>query len=408
MSDGNFNGLREEDVAQEIVFENEPVLEDDMEQESDPDAIHLDMSNNSTTYFDKHTDSIFLIASHPSLPLVVSGGGDDMGYLWTTHSNPPRLATELSGHTDSLITGGFSYNGEYLVTGDMNGQVRVWRSQRGGEQWEFITCFREVDEVVWIRFHPSQPYFAVGALDGSVWTYLMEGGKISNISVHSLHSKTTNDGLFVDTSNEEKLTLVSISEDGSIVIWDVFRSVAIVTLGEAEFHGIHCWVSMSLSPSERTFIVGSLDGQLSVIKSADGQVLHLLNTAENIDDEDGQSIETVSCSNTVPLLAAGNVNGDVFLFDVTTWRLRSHFKLSNAITKLQFIPGTSHLVCSAIDSTLAVYDALTCDVVWSCLGHSEGVLGFALQNNGRRIISAGDDGVCLIFNQPDYLGQAVA
>ena len=71
------------EVEQDAPVDIEEVNDDDEMMDDDEEDLEVDMSNNSLTYFDKHTDSVFAIGHHPSLPLVCTGGGDNLAHLWT-------------------------------------------------------------------------------------------------------------------------------------------------------------------------------------------------------------------------------------------------------------------------------------------------------------------------------------
>ncbi len=95
--------LKVEEVEEEVPEVEGGIPDDDdedeeMRQDDDEygDAIEIDMSNNSWTYFDQHKDSIFTIFSHPTLPMVVTGGGDNTAYTEAAHENDRRLQTESS------------------------------------------------------------------------------------------------------------------------------------------------------------------------------------------------------------------------------------------------------------------------------------------------------------------------
>ena len=116
------------EVAEEVADDDQaPPDEEDEEMELDDEheTLEIDMSNNSWTYFDKHTDSIFTIFSHPKLPMVLTGGGDNTAYLWTTHTQPPRFVGEITGHKESVISGGFTADGKFVVTADMKDRKSV-------------------------------------------------------------------------------------------------------------------------------------------------------------------------------------------------------------------------------------------------------------------------------------------
>lgn len=135
-----------------------PMSEDD----DDPDVVDMTGDDNddqemladtSLRSFHAHNKPIFSISTHPTCPvLAVSGAEDDNGYLWRLDTG--QEIAKLSGHTDSVITTGWSADGEMVATGGMDGRVRVWRrvkpSQPGQwewSRWEFLTVLEGMDEI---------------------------------------------------------------------------------------------------------------------------------------------------------------------------------------------------------------------------------------------------------------------
>ena len=122
-------------------------------QEGEDEIVFED---NSIQQFPTHRKSVFAVAVHPTLPIAASGGEDDMGYLWNI-TDGEQIA-RLSGHTDSVSSTAFSADGTMIVTGGMDGKVRVWRkiaSDPTGKQWEFLTEVVGPDEVM-VRSCPQQ------------------------------------------------------------------------------------------------------------------------------------------------------------------------------------------------------------------------------------------------------------
>lgn len=358
--------------------------------------IELDMTNNSSAYFDKHEDSIFLIASHPTLPMVLTGGGDDVAYLWTTNSDSPKLVAKLDGQTESVIAGGFSYDGAFAVTGDMNGQLRVWQSAKRGQQWNFLTSVKEVDEIVWITFHPKQPIFALGASDGSVWVYSLEPS-LNSISVLQGHNMACNSGTFYDVDNMDYLSLITIADD-SVISWNAYTSTSNYTLRSTQLGGKEGWITNSLSPSGKTIAIGCQTGHLALINLANGNVLKLFDTttSDNIEME-ARSVEGIAWCQSMPILAVANVQGEIILYDVVSWNVRRTLKVADAVTSLKFLPASTNLISSDLAGTITRWDVRSGEQKFQGKGHYAGILGFALQNEGKRLITAGDEGVALVF-----------
>lgn len=312
------------EVAEEVVDDDQqqvPPEDDDEDEEMDIDeeqeTIEIDMSNNSWTYFDQHKDSIFTVFAHPKLPMVVTGGGDNTAYLWTTHTQPPRFVGELQGHKESVISGGFTADGKFVVTADMNGFIQVFKATKGGEKWAKFSELDEVDEVLFVTVHPSLPYFAFGATDGSIWVYQIDDSNKLLVQIMSgfSHTLECNGAVFIPGKDENDLTLVSISEDGTIVNWNCFTGQVNYKLQpHDDFKGVESpWVT--IKAHGHLLAVGGRDGQLAIINNDTGKIVHSLKTLDNVDDIAELSIEALSwCENkNINLLAVGLVSGDILL-----------------------------------------------------------------------------------------------
>lgn len=358
--------------------------------------IELDMTNNSSAYFDNHEDSIFLIASHPKLPMVLTGGGDEVAYLWTTNSDSPKLVAKLDGQTESVVTGGFSFDGEFVVTGDMNGQIRVWKAAKRGQEWKFVTSVKEVDEVVWITFHPKQPIFALGASDGSVWVYSLEP-TLTSISVLSGHNMVCNGGTFYDTDNMDYLSLITVADD-SVISWNAYTSTANYTIRKTQLAGQEGWITYSVSPSGKTIALGCQTGHFALVNLANGNVLKVFDTttSDNVELE-ARSIEGIAWCEAMPIIAVANVQGEIILYDVVSWNVRRVLKVADAVTSLKFLSQSTSLISSDLAGAITRWDVRSGEQKFQGKGHYAGILGFVIQNEGKRIITAGDEGVALIF-----------
>ncbi len=114
--------------------------------------------------------SIFTLTLHstfPNPPLAVTGGEDDVAHIFSpvpsssAETFPP---IKLTGHTDSVVATGWSFDGDMVATGGMDGRVGVWRRARSrrnsreaeGKQgvpegewkdWEFLTSLETGSEI---------------------------------------------------------------------------------------------------------------------------------------------------------------------------------------------------------------------------------------------------------------------
>lgn len=195
--------LGEEDVYEEFVDEGDhPMDEDDEEADQlgdlpvagsshdlDDDDDDIVWEDNSIQHFPDHRKSVFAISTHPTQHLAASGGEDDLGYIWDFTTGEEIV--KLSGHTDSVISTAFSYDGEMIATGGMDGKVRVWRrvGKTDFKTWEFLTELQGPDELMvrftpsshtlkstntlskWIKWHPKGSVLLAGSNDSNAWLW---------------------------------------------------------------------------------------------------------------------------------------------------------------------------------------------------------------------------------------------
>ncbi|SCV04364.1 LAME_0H17854g1_1 [Lachancea meyersii CBS 8951] len=420
--------ISNQEVDEEVLLDDNdkdgdiPVDDEDDEQDGevnddenlgdDDETLEIDMSNNSMAYFDKHTDSVFTVFTHPTLPLVCSGGGDNLAYLWTSHSQPPKFAGSIT-HTESVIGGGFTADGQFLVTADMNGQILVQKAANGGAKWKECAKLQEVEEVVWIKIHPTvSGVFAFGSTDGSVWCYQIDSktGELEQIMSQFVHQADSTMGEFINVEQgDSNLSLVTCSIDGTIIGWSCYTGQQLFKVSRSEIKGIEApWVSLSIAPLSMTkntpvIACGANNGVLAIINCNNGAVLQLSTVVELKEDQEEMdaSIESIAWSPKLSLMAIGLVCGEVLLYDTLTWRVRHKFVLPDSATKLQFDGPTGYtLIVACIDGKVYLFDARTGSELHKCVGHNMGVLDFALIENGRKLITAGDEGVSLIFQLP--------
>lgn len=147
--------MDENDVTEIIIDEGGDHMVDGDDQaeeqidgeESGMDEEEVIVEDTSILRFAAHSKSVFAIAAHPTHPLAVSGGEDDMGYLWDLTTGEKIKA--LGGHSDSVNCVGFNSEGNFVATGGMDGKVRVWkRTGEGWRDWEFLIEVSGPDELV--------------------------------------------------------------------------------------------------------------------------------------------------------------------------------------------------------------------------------------------------------------------
>ena len=471
------------EAAEEVALNDDP----DHPMDSDPDESideSIQLQNNSIAHFDSHSNSIFSIAQHPSIPsIIATGGGDDTTFVWS--SDPPsrplpasyesgpsteressRPIARLTGHTDSINALTFTLpSGAYLVTGGLDGKLRAHATI--SPEYPFVASASEVPEINFLIPCPNPAYsntIALGASDGSVWVYTISDSDrdapLQVLQAYYMHTASCTAGAWTP----DGILLATVSEDGSFYVWDPFgaasatgitgkagsQAIVGLTVEDQRFAVEGGLYSVAIAPSGAFSVVGGAGGMLRVVglprlgnaaatalstqglkgggatnkagggkktagqdKAGFGQAGQILASLKV--QEDG--IETLSFSAPpLTLLAAGSVDGSIVLFDhAHRFAVRRHIKDAHeefAVVKVEFLNNTSgngHILTSCgMDGVVRRWDsrggtaASGQGLIEEYRGHrgdgeGGGVLGFVQGSNGEKIVTAGDDGVGLVF-----------
>lgn len=419
--------------------EEEIPSDPDQMMDSDPDE-EIQLQNDSVAHFDGHKDSIFCIAQHPLFPeIVATGGGDDTGYIFdTTPPEKPVLPAsyqsapqsgerggiqalyKLEGHTDSVNAITFTLpRGEYVISAGLDGRLKAYRDvsdPQSGRKWTFIAEVQEVEEINWMVPcpHPQYPNtIALGANDGSVWVYTVDGkdqaSPLTIVQAFYLHTASCTAGAWTPDGK----MLATVSEDASLYVWDVFGEAAAVGLAAAE-GGNHVvgltaqdqrfaveggLFSVAVAPTGAFVVVGGADGAAKVVslprigvdpsvkkgakgagaanKVSDGKKTDgsTVGNSATVSGQAGQilaslqtqsdSIETLAFSDpSLNLLAAGSVDGSIVLFDTARrFAVRRHIREAHeefAVVKVEFVKNTQAggwlLTSSGMDGVVRRFD----------------------------------------------------
>ncbi|KAK2033754.1 WD40 repeat-like protein [Colletotrichum zoysiae] len=394
-------------------------------------------------------------ASRPVLPASYSGDAASQ------QSTALESIYAIDGHTDSINALAFTLpRGDFLVTGGMDGKLRVHAlrvnsptAEAASVQIKFIAEAQEVPEINWIAPCPSPLYpntIAIGASDNSVWVYTIDiaagGGDPANalqlVQTYWLHQAPVTAGAWTPDGN----LLCTVAEDSSLFVWDVWGEAAAAGLVESNgqttvsmtgddqrFEVEGGLYSVAVDPKGALVAVGGAGGAIRIVSlprlassaqkqpakgggksrtaadvAAGGQILAALQTASD-------SIEALSFTTAAggpgqfsTLLAAGSVDGSVVVFDAGR-RFAVRRSLPGAhedfsVVKVEFVRDSWLLTTCGMDGVVRRWDLRAQDsgLVKEWRGHrgdgeGGGVLGFVQGETGERVVTAGDDGVVLVF-----------
>lgn len=376
----------------------------------------------------------------------------------------------IDGHTDSINSLAFTYpRGDFLVSGGLDGRLRAYRldaaAAAAGPSFAFVGESQEVPEINWIAPCPSADYpdsIALGASDGSVWVYTIDPSDAANplqiVQTYFLHTSSCTAGAWTPDGS----MLATVDEEGSLYVWDVWglaaakglvgengQAVVSLTPTDQRFAVEGGLFSVAVEPRGGYLAVGGAGGAIRIVslprlteqaaapkagkgkagkaaggrsaggEAQAGQILAALQV-----QSDG--IETLSfapASATVPLLAAGSVDGSITVYDPSrTFSVRRHIQGAHdefSVVKVEWVKqpqtgGQWLLTSCGMDGVVRRWNlqgatpsqhapsATVAGLEKEWRGHrgdgeGGGVLGFVQGVDGKTVVTAGDDGIVLLF-----------
>jgi WD40 repeat protein len=185
---------------------------EEIENEEKQEMIVEEIPDNAIFTFTEHTDAVCCVAVHPfDQCIVATGGCDDRAFLWRfSNSEKEQWCYPLVGHTDTVTSIGFNFNGKLLLTGSYDGTVRIWDVSTR----EQIQLLEGPDDIEWAAWHTKGNAVVAGSKDGTVWLWLTHNGQC--IQVFSGHDGLVTNGCFVSDGK----FICTGGEDGSVRFWN--------------------------------------------------------------------------------------------------------------------------------------------------------------------------------------------
>lgn len=297
--------------------------------------------------FSKHQGPVFCANIHPNQDLVVTGGEDDQAYVWNLFTGEEVF--HCSTHKDSVICAEFSYDGAYLATADIAGEIQVFKTEQEYRKvWEF-----SMGDMSWLMWHKAANVLIAGADSGEVYVWRIPSGdcKVMQGQGHKAEcGQLTKDG---------KRLVVGYT-DGTVKLWDIRTSTVELEVapGSAYSHAEPV-ISVCTDCDNNTILTGGMDGKITVI-GPNGAVGNLFPSA----DTENDTVESVSFSpqSTMRLAVSGTIKGRITVWDVAHQTIRCECKngsdFDGGVTKVLWADETTVLV-SFTNGEVRAYDART-------------------------------------------------
>lgn len=225
-----------------------------------------------------HANYVLTLAFSPKGNVLASGSADESIHLWDVRSR--RVLRVLPAHGDPVNGVDFSRDGTLVASCAADGLVRVWDA---GSGQCLRTFFHEDTPAVGaVRFAPNGRFVATWMLDGAVrlWDYVGKGGNDASTGrarcvktfLGHKNEKVSLVGAFgtyfAQGERDEAMKrafLVSGSEDGALMLWDVVSKDILQRLEGPQGHtGSVFGVDVHPDPDARLLVSCSADRTVRV------------------------------------------------------------------------------------------------------------------------------------------------
>ncbi|XP_057427558.1 uncharacterized protein LOC130720873 [Lotus japonicus] len=371
--DDNEVFLDESDIMHEVSFDNEdlPDADDDSETE------HVDEVDDSVHIFTGHTGELYSVACSPTdATLVATGGGDDKGFFWRIGQGD--WASELQGHTDSIASLAFSYDGKFLASGSLDGIVQVWD--------EFGNLKGPLEGpgggIEWLRWHPRGHILLAGSEDSTVWMWNTDHAAFLNMFAGHGSSVTcgdfTPDGKIICTG----------SDDATLRIWNPRSGENIHVVQGHPYHteGLTC---LAISSTSTLALTGSKDGSAHIVNITTGRVVNTLSSHSD-------SIECIGFAPSDSWAAIGGMDKKLMIWDVEHSLSRNICEHEDGVTCLAWL-GALYVATGCVDGNVRLWDSRSGECVRTFRGHSDAIQSLSFSANRDYLVSASIDGTARVF-----------
>ena len=271
----------------------------------------------------------------------------------------------------------------------MGGLVQVWTVSDCLLAWSF-----ECSDIEWLHWHPAALVLFAGTIDGDIYMWKIPSG---DCKIMPGNGQKTTAGCVLPNGKQ----VFAGYANGSLVLWELRTATQVFSLKDDQSHedSVNC-VASSLNSA--LLVSGSYDSQIKITNAATGKILSTFDAGfpQGDDGSEDSSVECVAFTDDTSYILSGSLSGVLAVWDISAQRLRHTCKhpLGAGIATLCFDPTVSyHIFTGALDGVVRLWDIRSGECVNQWCGHTDAILDLKISKDGKKLITASDDGSAKVF-----------
>ncbi|NET37695.1 MAG: NACHT domain-containing protein [Cyanothece sp. SIO1E1] len=271
-----------------------------------------------------------------------------------------------------IIAVAFSPDGNCLVAGDTNGEIRLYRVKDG----QHLLTYQ--GHTHWIRllaFSPDGTILASSSSDYQVKLWDIRTGRcLRTLQEHQ-------DEVWSVAFSPDGLTIASGGSDGTVKLWQVSTGQCFKTLEADDQHVF----SVIFSLDGQRLLSGGNEHAIKVWDISTGRCLKTL-------EGHRERIRMLALSPDGQTLASGSEDHTIRLWNLTTGQcLKTLEGHTNSILAVAFSPQANLLASGSFDQTVKLWNLNTSECLQTLKGHTSWVWSIAFNPEGNLLASSGLD-----------------
>ncbi|TKY51494.1 Angio-associated migratory cell protein [Spatholobus suberectus] len=365
--------LDEADITHEISMDSEDLSNADDDSESECGMSRMGLC--SVAY------------SPTNATLVATEGRDNKGFPWKISKVEDR-AIELHGHKNSVASLAFSYDGQLVASGCLDGNIKVWDVSGGLDGivkvWE------------WLKWHPRGHILLAGFEDSHIWMWNTDKAALLNAFIGHGGSVTCG-----DFTPDGRKIICTGSNDATLRIWNPKSGENIHVVGRV-YHPYHTegLTCLAINSTSTLALTGSEDGSVHTVNITKGRVRVFI----AFDIHYTFFFSVLVLSSVDSWAAIGRKDKKLIIWDIEHSLPRDTCEHEDGVTCLAWLSASYVVATGCMDGKVRLWDSRSGECVKTFKGHSRGIASLSVSANKDFLVLASYDEQ-LVFLRFQILGD---